>query len=279
MNSLYIDLFGKTDEKDKLANVLDGVIENIQISAVSEVLKNKEGSGDPEGGSIEYKRFANATLQDKGTARASKEGTALKAKPVIVNLNDDKEIIEELQTKDLKLYGIAGMAEKRMQNFTKRVIAYLDKAFFAKAIAVGTAYTGTSTNAQDIIDDMIVTAKSTESDFIDGIDSEDLAIVLSNKYRKELKNALDELPNGTDATNGIIGMYDGIEVFETHRLPKGTNAIVMLKGSIAQPYFISEYDLEKIPLDDSFALQTFLYTGVEALAEEAIIYNKDVTSL
>ena len=30
---------------DNLAEVLDGVIENIQVSAVSEALKNKNGSG------------------------------------------------------------------------------------------------------------------------------------------------------------------------------------------------------------------------------------------
>ena len=47
---------------DNLAEVLDGVIENIQVSAVSEALKNTNGSGNPEGGSVEYKRFVNATL-------------------------------------------------------------------------------------------------------------------------------------------------------------------------------------------------------------------------
>ena len=91
---------------DNLAEVLDGVIENIQVSAVSEALKNREGSGDPRGGSIEYKRFVNAQLKSKGTARTAGKGDKVIAKPVIVNLDDDKEIVEELQIKDVKLYGI-----------------------------------------------------------------------------------------------------------------------------------------------------------------------------
>jgi hypothetical protein len=261
---------------DNLAETLDGVIENIQTSAVSEALKNKEGSGDPISGSTEYKRFANAELKDKGTARTARAGAQVIAKPVIVNIDDNKEIIEELQLKDLKLYGIDGMAEKRKGNFTKRVIAYLDRKFFATTVTAGTKFDrGTLTAEKDILDAMIVSAKSTQSDFIDGIDAEDLAIVLSPAWRKAVKNDLDELPNGTATSNGAIGMYDSIIVHETHRLPEGVNAIVMLKGSVAQPYYLSEYGAEKVPFDDAVALETFLYNGSKALVDEAILYDAD----
>ena len=261
---------------DNLAETLDGVIENIQTSAVSEALKNKEGSGDPTSGSIEYKRFANANLEDKGTARAAGAGKKVKADKVIVNINDDKEIIEELQGKDVKLYGIDGMAEKRKGNFTKRVIAYLDRKFFATTVNAGTQFVrGTLTDPKEILDAMIVQAKSTQSDFIDGIDAEDLAIVLSPAWRKAVKNELDELPNGTATSNGAIGMYDSIVVHETHRLPEGVNAIVTLKGAVAQPYYLSEYGAEKIPFDDAIALETFLYNGSKALVDEAILYDAD----
>ncbi len=274
--TLNIQDYLNEEVNDNLAEILDGVIENIQTSAVSEALKNKEGSGEPTSGSVEYKRFANAELVDKGTARTAGAGVKVKAKPVIININDDKEIIEELQLKDVKLYGIDGMAEKRKGNFTKRVIAYLDRKFFATTVTAGTKFTrGTLTAEKDILDAMIVQAKSITSDFIDGIDAEDLAIVLSPAYRKAVKNDLDELPNGTVASNGAIGMYDSIIVHETHRLPEGVNAIVMLKGSVAQPYYLSEYGAEKIPFDDAIALETFLYNGSGALSDEAIIYDAD----
>lgn len=279
-STLNIADYTNQEVMDNLAEVLDGVIENIQTSAVSEVLKNTNGSGDPEAGSVEYKRFANAELKAKGTARTAGKGDKVKAKPIIVNLDDDKEIVEELQIKDVKLYGIDGMAEKRKANFAKRVIAYLDRKFFANAVNEGTQFNvGTLTTAKEIIDAMIVSAKETQSDFIDGIDAEDLALVVNGTYRKELKNDLDELPNGTAPSNGKIGMYDDLEVFESNRLPEGVNAIVMLKGSIAQPRTISDYQAEKVPFDDAIALETFLYTGVKALSPEAIIYTGSVASL
>ncbi len=278
--SLNVQDYLNDEVMDNLAETLDGVIENIQTSAVSEALKNKEGSGEPTSGSVEYKRFANANLADKGTARAAGAGVKVKAKPVIVNIDDDKEIIEELQLKDIKLYGIDGMAEKRKGNFGKRVIAYLDRKFFATTVNAGTKFErGTLTAEKDILDAMIVQAKSITNDFIDGIDPEDLAIVLSPTWRKAVKNDLDELPNGTKPSNGVIGMYDSIVVHETHRLPAGVNAIVTLKGAVAQPYYLSEYGAEKIPFDDAVALETFLYNGSKALVEEAIIYDAEEESL
>lgn len=274
--SLNIQDYLNDEVMDNLAETLDGVIENIQTSAASEVLKNREGSGDPTSGSLEYKRLVNAKLEDKGTAREAQAGAKVIAKPVIVNIDDNKEIIEELQLKDIKLYGIDGMAEKRKGNFTKRVIAYLDRKFFTTAVNAGTQFErGTLTDPKEILDAMIVQAKSTQSDFIDGIDAEDLAIVLSPTWRKAVKNDLDELPNGTTPSNGAIGMYDSIVVHETHRLPEGVNAIVMLKGSVAQPYYLSEYGAEKVPFDDAIALETFLYCGSKALVEEAILYDAD----
>ena len=278
--SLNIADYTNRETMDNLAEVLDGVIENIQTSAVSEALKNVNGSGDPESGSVEYKRFVNAQLKSKGTARTAGKGEKVIAKPVIVNLDDDKEIVEELQIKDVKLYGIDGMAEKRKANFAKRVIAYLDRKFFSEAVNSGTHFNaGGLSTPKDIVDAMIVSAKETSSDFIDGIDAEDLALVVNGTYRKALKNDFDKLPNGTSPENGKIGMYDSLDVYETNRLPSGVNAIVMLKGSIAQPRTISDYDIEKVPFDDAIALETFLYTGVKALSPEAIIYTGSVASL
>lgn len=278
VQSEFILKYGETDVNDNLATVLNGVVENVQTRTVSELLKNKNGSGDPEGGTIEYKRFANSVLRTKGTARLAGKGDDLVSQPVLVNLSDNKEIVEELQIKDVKLFGIAGMAEKRAENFARRIAAYLDRAFFGEAVSAGTQFTrGTLTDKKDIVDAMIVQAKTVSSDFIDGIDAEDLAIVLSADYTKAMKNELDLLPNGTVASNGLIGRYDGIDTFESNRLGTGVQAVVMLKGAIAQPYLLSEYNAEKINLDDVIALQNFLYTGVEALSPEAIIYDKDTT--
>lgn len=273
-------LINGTSTKDDLAVVLDGVLENIQVSAVSEAIKNKNGSGSPQSGAVEYKRLANATLADKGTARQAGKGSQLKAETISVLIDTDKEIVEEVTTKDLKLYGIAGMAQKRADNQSKRIAAFLDKTFFDVAVKAGTQFTrGSLTDPKEIVDTMIVKAKNTSSDFIDGIDAEDLVLVLDGSYRKALKNDLDSLPNGTRPENGRIGVYDSVEVFESNRLPENVHAIVMLRGAVAQPYFVSEYDFEKIPLDDNYAIENFLYCGTKALMKETIIYDKTTASV
>lgn len=274
--SLNIADYLTPEVQSNLSETLDGVLENVYTVSVSEALKSKRGSGDPASGSTEYKRLANAKLNDKGTARTAGAGVKVKEKPVTVNIDTDKEIVEELQGKDIKLYGVDGMIEKREKNIQDSIVRYLDREFFAEAVNSGTKIDRESlTNLDEILDKAIVELKSLSNDFIDGIDAEDLAIVLSTKARKEFKNKLDELPNGTVPQNGAIGMYDSIVVHETHRMPAGVNFMVMLKESIAQPFYVTEFGAEKIPLDDAYAVQSFLYKGTKALIEEAIIYDAD----
>lgn len=259
--------------KENLKEVLNGVLENVSAKAVSEQIKAKNGSGNPEGGVIEYKRFVNAELQDKGTARRAGEGNKVKAKPVKVYINDDKEIVEELQGKDVKLYGIDGMAERRKVNHQSAIIRYLDREFF-KEILKGTKVEAKAT-IQDTIDDLLQRARTLKNDFIDGIESDMLVIVVDSTYRKGMKKILDELPNGTDPKEQAIGMYDSVRVYESIRMPKGIRCAVMIDGAIAQPYYVSEYSAEKVPFDDAVALEDYLYKGTQALMEDTIFYVED----
>jgi hypothetical protein len=261
------------ETKDKLKEVLNGVIENVRARAISEQIKAKNGSGTPEGGVIEYKRFANAKLQDKGTARAAGKGNAVKAKPVKVVIDDDKEIVEELQGKDIKLYGIAGMAERRKVNHESQIVSYLDREFF-KEVEKGTKVEAKE-SVQDTIDALLTEARTLKNDYIDGIESELLVICVDSKYRKAMKKILDDMPNGTSPQDAAIGMYDSVRVYESIRMPEGIRAVVMMDGAIAQPFYVSEYGAEKVPFDDAVALEDFLYKGTQALMEDTIFYVKE----
>lgn len=264
--------------KDNLKQVLSGVLENVSAKSVSEQIKAKNGSGTSEGGVIEYKRFVNAELKDKGTARKAGKGDAVKGKPVKVVIDTDKEIVEELQGKDVKLYGIDGMAERRKVNHQSAIIRYLDREFFAKVLE-GTEVTAKD-NVQDTIDDLLGRARTLKNNFIDGIESDLLVIVINSTYRKAMKKILDELPNGTDPKEQAIGMYDSVRVYESNRLPTDVEAVVMMDGAIAQPYYVSEYSAEKVPFDDAVALEDYLYKGTKALMEDTIFYvKKKIASL
>lgn len=259
--------------KENLKHVLSGVLENVSAKAISEQIKAKNGSGTPEGGVIEYKRFVNAELKDKGTARKNGAGDKVKAKPVKVYIDTDKEIVEELQGKDVKLYGIDGMAERRKVNHQSAIIRYLDREFFKKVLE-GTKVEA-KTSIQDTIDDLLYKARNLKNDFIDGIESDLLVIVVDSTYRKGMKKILDELPNGTDPKEQAIGMYDSVRVYESIRMPEGVHCVVMMDGAIAQPYYVSEYSAEKVPFDDAAALEDFLYKGTKALMEDTIFYVQE----
>lgn len=278
-SSLNIADYLTPEVMDNLAETLDGVIENIQAGCVSEALKAKNGSGDPTTGSVEYKRFANAKLQAKGTARTQGRGNQVKAKPVIVNIDDDKEIIEELQEKDLKLYGIDGMAQKRSKNAKDVIKTYYDRKFFRIARDAGIQVARVSGDTiKSIVDRLINTAKVTNNDFIDGIEESQLALVVNTTYKSGLKDYLDSLPNGTTPSNGAIGMYQSVITYESNRMPSDVPAMVMLnEEAVALPSYLSEYDAEKVPFDDAIALELFAYSGGEALVPEAILYDCDYT--
>ena len=161
---------------------------------------------------------------------------------------------------------------KRQVNHQSAIIRYLDREFFAK-VTEGTEVTPKD-NVQDTIDDLLERARTLKNDFIDGIESDLLVIVVNSSYRKAMKKILDELPNGTDPKEQAIGMYDSVRVYESNRLPTDVEAVVMMDGAIAQPYYVSEYSAEKVPFDDAVALEDYLYKGTEALMEDTIFYVK-----
>ena len=79
--SIYIN----NEDKDKLAETYGEVIEAVQKGAISEQIKNKNYSGDPESGTVEIDRFKNATVNDLGTARTGGAGER--------DRRDDEEVL------------------------------------------------------------------------------------------------------------------------------------------------------------------------------------------
>ena len=69
-DALSIKKINGTDEAE-LAVVQNQIIENIERSAISVMLKNQNLSGNPQSGSVETKRFRNSASVAYGTARAA----------------------------------------------------------------------------------------------------------------------------------------------------------------------------------------------------------------
>ena len=263
--SIYID----NSTADKLAETYGKVIEAVQKGAISEQIKNKNYSGDPTTGSVEIDRFKNASVDDLGTARTGGAGKKLKnTGKVTININTDKEIVEEIAKKDLKLYGIDGMAEKRKDNHIKRMIAYLDTQFFGEAVTSGTGVSLAGNTIAEKLEDMIQKVETTQNDWVDGVDRDMLVLTVKPSVYGALLNYIDSVPNSL--TGLKEDYFHQVRIYSNHRQSK--DVICMIDGAIGQPVLTDQYDAEKIPLSNDIALELFFSKGTKAVMPDLIKY-------
>ena len=256
-------------EKEKLAEIYGAVIEAVQKGAISEQIKNKNYSGDATSGSVVINRFKNATVDDLGTAREGSKGKALdNSGKVTITVDTDKEIVEELAQKDIKLFGLAGMAEKRKANHIKRMIAYLDGEFFACAEKEGTKVTLTASDVAGKLEELILAVETTQNDYVDGVDRDMIVVSVSPAVYSAVQNYIDSVPNSVSGLNDEL--FHKVRIFSNHRQTKP--AICMIEGAVAQLVTTDEYDAEKIPLSNDIALELFFSKGTKAVMPDLIKY-------
>ena len=269
-----IDVLLDPSGKMLLAEAYDGVIENVQKSAVSMQIKNTDLSGDPTAGTVEAKRFANASSQAYGTARTEGAGSKVKGKAVTIPINNDREFVEELQNKDVSLIGVDGVIQRRTANHAVRMVAELDTAFFEEAKTSGSQFKAPKDSTlKAAVEKAVVALESLKNDYIDGIDRSMLSVTLSPDAYSELRTYLDTVKNLniSSAENDFVAFH-GVKAFNSNRLPSGVKFVVMMDGSIAQPLMVNEYDAEKIPLSDAVAVESFWYYGTKAVTPDTILW-------
>lgn len=271
-----LSIYVNDNDLDKLSELYGEVIESIQKICVSEQIKNKNYSGTPTSGSVEIDRFKNATIDDLGTARTGGAGKNIKnTGKVTVNIDTDKEIVEELAWKDIELYGVAGMAERRKNNHVKRMSAYLDTQFFATAVSEGTGVDLSSYNTiAEKVEALIQSVETTVNDWVDGVDRDMLVITVTPAIYGELLNYIDSVPN---SISGLTDTYfHKVRIFSNHRQTK--DIICMIDGAVAQPVVAKQYDVEKIQLSPNIALELFFSKGTKAVMPDLIKYSNNTVS-
>ena len=264
-----LNIYVNGETKDKLAETYGEVIEAVQKGAISEQIKNKNYSGDATTGTVEINRFKNATIDDLGTARAGGKGKGLdNGGKVVVSVDTDKEIVEELAKKDVKLFGLSGMAERRKANHIKRMIAYLDSEFFACAEKEGTKVELTKTAIAEKLEELILAVETTKNDYVDGVDRDMIVVTVTPAVYSAIQNYIDSVPN---SLNGLTDEYfHKVRIYSNHRQTK--SAIAMIEGAVAQLVTTDEYDAEKIPLSNDIALELFFSKGTKAVMPDLIKY-------
>jgi hypothetical protein len=273
-----LSIYVSESVKAELINKIGGVFENLAKATVSGKLKSKNSTENAKAGSIEFKRFANAASQAYGTARTAGKGQKIIAPSVVVNLDQNKEIVEEVNAFDG-----ASFTEEDLQAFLARrqvaiqqsVARDLDREFFAAAKVGGTKGADVSkTNVREQIGDIIVSLETTKTDFVDGVEREQMALVCSPALYQAIKNELNDCYNfaGTTADEVFKGL-DGVAAFSSNRLPEGVDYVLMTMDSIAQPVMMTNADIEKIPLSNEMAVEIFYRYGAKVLAQELVIYG------
>ena len=281
LDALSIEL--TTTGKDKLAEEYGKVIENLQHITLASKLKNTDLSGDPTSGTVEAKRFANIVGQPYGTARTAGDGQAIKAKPVVIALDDDIEYIETVENKDLKTYGVNGLIERRTRNHQDAFAVELDTKFFAEAVNAGTTFTATAgATIEDEIEEAIQKIETTKNQFVNGVPRNMIEVVMSPAYYGKLRNKINSISNSNNL--GVVpnyeqGTFNNVNVYSNVFLPQGINYIVMVKGAVAQPVMTDIYDPERLELSDKIGFGLFTYKGTKAVTEDLIIYNGTTVSL
>lgn len=267
-----LNIYSAAETKDKLAELYGNLIEGIQKGAISEQIKNKDYSGDPTTGSVKVDRFKNAVAANYGTARTAGKGDALMNNgKVTIDIDTDKEIVEEIEEKDVRLFGIANIIARRVDNHVKRMVANLDSAFFAAAESAATAVElgADITAPEDIAEALIQSIETVKNDWVDGVDRDDIVLTLSPALYGKLRNKLDMVTLPTaDAGAKEIPMFHGVRIFSNVR--QTADAIVMVNGAVAQPVLVNEYQDEKINLSNAHGVELFYSYGTKAVAADLI---------
>ena len=261
----------------ELAEIYGGVIENFEKSAVSLQLK-AQNAENVSAGSAEFKRFENAVSVAYGTARTAGAGVGLQTKPITVPIDVHMEIVEEFRKSDVVSYGIPSLLERRADNHFRSMVRALDTAFFRKAYTTGVQFVPAGATIDLKVEELIVKVETISNSFIDGVDRDDIAIVLSPAQASALRNQIDTLLiEGNRIENGLLGKFHGVDIYTSNRLPKGVGQVVdmfgMVKGAIAQPVLLADnYQAEKIPLSNDWAVELFYDYGTTTLLTDALFY-------
>lgn len=275
-----LNMLTTADGKAFLSNLYGKTIDGVMKALVSSSMKNADLSGDPVSGSVEAKRFANATPQNYGTARTNGKGAAVKADPVTVSINQDKEIVEELEQKDVRLYGVEGVLERRAANHVIRMSSALDSEFFkvAAEAAVEVEVDLATGVIEDILETVVQECENTQNDFVDGVPRAMMHLVLNTSYYGKVRTSLDkQTRSNVDTAAEEFYTWHGVECKSSVHLPAGVPFILMATGSVAQPVMADQYNAEKIPLSEAYGVELFYHYGTKAITPDLIFKPKQST--
>lgn len=267
-----------TGGKDYLAEVYGGVIENIQKTTISGRLKSTELSGTPAGGTVEVKRFTNTKSKPYGTARAGGKGQYNEVLPVTLKIDIDRELIHEVEQKDVSLYGVDDLIRRKAAQDELSMRRELDRSFFETAVMGGTRKDSfTATTEIGKFEELVQLIETTANEFVDGVPRDMIAVVMSPSQYGELRTFLDvETGNANvDTSDEYIRRLHGVEVYSSTYMPSGVKMIAMVKGSVGQMTLVNLDEPDKFPASNAWHFGLFYSYGNVSVMPDLTYYVAD----
>lgn len=261
------------DAKLYLTELYGKVIENVMKTLTSAKMKNRDLSGDPTSGSVIAKRWKNAKPQKYGTARAAGKGEKVRGEEVVVQIDDDQEIVEEIEEKDIRLGGVDGLMDRRSANHVVRMASDLDTKFFKccdeNAILIEVDLAGGAIEV--ILETVIQELENTKNAFVDGVPRQMMRMVLNSFWYGKIRNQLDKTSRANvDTTMEEFYAWHGVQAESCINLPVGCPFLIMCDGAVAQPVMSSQYKPETIPLSEAWAISLFYHDGTNVVTPDLI---------
>lgn len=267
--NVYATLTGTTT-KDKLKQAYGGLIESIQKRSLSTKLKNTRYSGDPKAGSVQVNRFVNSSSKAYGTARTAGAGDPLRNLPITVNVDTDKEIVEEIEAKDLRFSPAENVVANRIADHDKTVVRELDSAFFAAIEAVSAASVTLVSDDSDYaaaLEELVQKMETLSNDFVDGVDRDLMTVTMTPAVYGALRTKFDTIV-GQDGEE--FAAYHGVKVASNTRQTK--DMILVVEGSVAQPVVLDEYQPSRLPQSNAASVDLFYSYGTKVIAEDLVLW-------
>lgn len=265
-----INILLTTSGNDKLSEAYGKVIANVQKRSISQLLKNTDLSGTPGAGSYECKRFANRTSNAYGTARAGMKGQAVKVEPIVVSINVDKELVTEVEQKDVTLYGVDRLVERQADMDEKSMQRELERAFFAAGVEAATAVeVGDAATPAEVAEALIQAVETVENEYVDGVERDEIAVACAPAFFGQLRTYMDTVNDG-GAEGAMFGNYHGVKFYSTNYMPAGTKALAMHKGAIAQPVLPTVAPAERIQLSNAIGFGIFFSYGTKVVEPDLV---------
>lgn len=264
--------------KDYLAEGYGKVIDNVEKTTISTILKNTDLSGTPGTGTLEAKRFTNTASKAYGTARAGAAGQKNVVRPVTVAIDVDRELIHEVEEKDISLYGVSGLIQRKQAQDQKSMARELERKFFSIAALEGARKTSfTATAAIDMFEEFVQGIENTQNDFVDGVDRDMIHVVMDTATYGTLRTYIDITAYNANVNTGIadVGMLHGVKVYSSVYLPTGVTRVGMVEGSIAQPVMNKLDEAGKFPASNAYHFGMFYSYGTAAIMPDLIKYTAD----